>query len=73
MNSEKLSQMYSLATERMHQLISDLYEDLHKDNGEPKDTEAQVTLETNKVIRALRSELDLIKTSVIEYYESNSR
>ena len=72
MDKNKLGGLYSLATQRMHDLIDELYENLHKDNGEPKDTEAQVTLETSKIIRAIRSELDLIKTSAIEYYESNS-
>jgi hypothetical protein len=73
MDKNKLGELYSLATQRMHDLIDELYENLHNESGEPKDTEAQVTLETSKIIRAVRSELDLIKTSALEYYESNSR
>ena len=73
MDKNELSRLYSVATSRAHDVIDELYENLHKRNGEPKDTEAQVILETSKVIRQIRSEIDLIKTAVAEYYELNSR
>lgn len=72
MDKNELSRLYSVATDRAHDLIDELYENLHKEDGEPKDTEAQVILETSKVVRQLRSEIDLIKSAVLEYYELNS-
>jgi|DEB0MinimDraft_3_1074331.scaffolds.fasta_scaffold67056_3 hypothetical protein len=73
MDQKKLSEIYSVATQRMHDVIDEFYEDLHKNDGSPKGIEAEVLLQTAKVVKVLRSEIDLIKSAVSEYYELNSR
>ena len=73
MNEAKLSEMYSLATQRMHTIITELYEGLHDEVGRPKRTEGAIIIETSRVSKELKEELSLIKDSQKEYDDFNSR
>jgi repressor of nif and glnA expression len=73
MNEVKLSEMYSLATQRMHAIITELYESLHDEAGRPKTTEGAIIIETSKVSKEFKEELSLIKDAQKEYDDINSR
>ena len=69
MNNKQLSELYSKATQRTHDLVTDLYEDLHTNAGEPVESIEEIAAITNKYSRWFRSELDFIRSSVQEYKE----
>ena len=73
MDEVKLSEMYSLATQRMHTIITELYESLHDEGGKPKTTEGAIIIETSKISKAFKEELSLIKDAQKEYNDFNSR
>jgi hypothetical protein len=69
MNKKELGGLYSRATIRAHELVTDLYEDLHTNAGDPVDSIEEIAAITNKYSRWFRSELDFIRSSVQEYKE----
>jgi hypothetical protein len=69
MNKKELGDLYSRATIRAHELVTDLYEDLHTNAGDPVDSIEEIAAITNKYSRWFRSELDFIRSSVQEYKE----
>jgi repressor of nif and glnA expression len=73
MDEVKLSEMYSLATQRMHTIITELYESLHDEGGKPKTTEGAIIIEISKISKTFREELSLIKSAQKEYDDFNSR
>lgn len=73
MNEAKLSEMYSLATQRMHAIITELYENLHDDGGKPKTGEGAIIIEISKIAKTFKEELSLIKSAQKEYDDFNSR
>ena len=69
MERSKLSEYFYIACDRIHQVIDDLFESLHDENGEPLMTTEQVEKAMEGVRAALYQELDLIK-SIVDEYES---
>lgn len=69
MNKKELGDLYSRATIRAHELVTDLYEDLHTNAGDPVNSIEEIAAITNKYSRWFRSELDFIRSSVQEYKE----
>jgi len=69
MNKKKLSDLYSRATQRIHSLTTELYEDLHTNAGEPIESAEEIATITNKYSRWFRSELDFVRSAVQEYKE----
>ena len=67
MEISKLSWYYFHACDRIHDVVDDLYEALHKDNGTPKDKLTHVEQAMDGVKSAIYQELDLIKTAVSEH------
>ena len=67
MDISKLSWMYYHACNRMHDVIDDLYEELHDNKGEPLELKAHVDEAMEGVKMALYQELDLITASVAEH------
>jgi hypothetical protein len=67
METSKLSEYFYLACDRIHQVIDDLFESLHDEEGKPLLTTEQVEEAMEGVKGALYQELDLIKTIVDEY------
>lgn len=63
----------STATNRMHQLVTDLYEALHTDNGNPQTRIDVVIGMTNNFRRLINEELDLVRESVTQYLESHDQ
>lgn len=67
METSKLSEYFSIACERIHVVIDELYEALHTDEGEPLMTSTEVEEAMDGVRNAVYQELDLIKSIVKEY------
>ena len=67
MEISKLSGYYYHACDRMHEIVDDLYEALHKETGIPREELAQVEEAMEGVKMAIYQELDLIKTAVDEH------
>jgi HEAT repeat protein len=69
MEISKLSWYYHHACDRIHEIVDDLYEALHKETGIPKEEMAQVEEALEGVRAAIYQELDLIKSAVGEHEE----
>jgi len=57
----------------MHQLVTDLYESLHTDNGSPQTRIDVVIGLTNNFRRLINEELDLVRESVTQYLEDHDQ
>ena len=69
METSKLSEYFFLACDRIHQVIDDLYESLHDEDGEALLKAEEVEQAMEGIKSAIYQELDLIK-SVVDEYES---
>jgi len=69
MEAPELSQMYFRASARIHDLATELYEELHTPSGLPIEEADQVAVVTNKYSRWMRSELDFVRSANQEYNE----
>lgn len=67
MDISKLSWMYYHACNRMHEVVDDLYEELHNDKGTPLELKSQVEEAMDGVKMALYQELDLITSLASEH------
>lgn len=67
---ELLSKAYAIATERSHEQITALYENLHTKNGDPITSEERVREAVLHCKRQLVYELDLATSAIKEYCES---
>ena len=67
MELSKLSWYYHHACDRIHEIIDDLYEALHKEEGVPLELTGEVEEAIEGVKTAIYHELDLIKTAVDEH------
>ena len=69
MEISKLSWYYHHACDRIHEIVDDLYEALHKETGVPKEELTHVEEALEGVRTAIYQELDLIKSAVSEHEE----
>lgn len=67
MELSKLSWYYHHACDRIHEIVDDLYEALHKEEGIPLELTGEVEEAMEGVRTAIYHELDLIKTAVDEH------
>ena len=67
MEISKLSWYYFYACDRIHEIVDDLYEDLHRHRGEPVEMSVEVEEAMEGVRTAIYHELDLIKAAVDEH------
>ena len=70
MNSKELSRLYFVTCDEIQSITAQLYEDLHKDNGEPINnwvTVIDLALDYRKGVLA---EIEGIRTACEEYNES---
>ena len=67
MELSKLSWYYHHACDRIHEIIDDLYEALHKEEGIPLELTGEVEEAMEGVKTAIYHELDLIKSAVDEH------
>ena len=71
MEISKLSWYYYHACDRIHEIVDDLYEALHAEDGGPMELTGEVEEAMEGVKTAIYHELDLIKAAVDEH-ESES-
>lgn len=71
MNLQELSKLYHDACENAHEEIVQLYESCHEPNGDPITDTEKIVYALQRVNQKVRIELDLIKSAVIEYHETN--
>jgi hypothetical protein len=69
MTDQDLSKAYYTSTSRVIDLMQNLYDVLHHNNGNPINEKDLVCRLTNEHLKEIRSELDLIKTAVAEAEE----
>ena len=67
MEISKLSSLFHIACDRIHEIIDDLYEALHDEAGVPLENWDQVEEAMDGVKTAIYHELDLIKAAVDEH------
>ena len=67
MEISKLSWYYNHACDKIHEIIDDLYEALHKEEGIPLEMTGEVEEAMEGVKTAIYHELDLIKSAVDEH------
>ena len=68
MEISKLSEYYSIATERAARQLSEMYESLHEDNtGDPLTDLEKVYNVSNVTLTMIKAELDLVVEAVKEY------
>jgi len=66
MEISNLADMYSMSTLMIHDIVTELYEDLHE-TGEPTDSPEVVKELTDTALKKIRHELSLIKDVCLEY------
>lgn len=66
---EDLGRNYSVATLRAHRLMTDLYESLFDENGEPIENPQEIIDTIASFRYKLNIELDLIKEAVHQFHE----
>lgn len=67
MTSKELSSLYFLATSRAIDELTSLYEELHTASGDVEVDIDKVTTRQQACIQKIRFELELVKSSVLEY------
>jgi hypothetical protein len=70
MEISKLSWYYHHACDKIHEIVDDLYEALHKETGIPKEELCEVEEAMEGVRTAIYHELDLIKSAVDEHEDN---
>jgi len=72
MTKEDVGRSYGVATERMHRLVTNFYEDLFNREGDPKRHPGYVVDLTQKVRQQINYELDLVREASNQFYEANA-
>ena len=67
MEISKLSWYYYHACDKIHEIVDDLYEALHREGGIPMELTGEVEEAMEGVKTAIYHELDLIKSAVDEH------
>lgn len=67
METSKLSDYFYLACDRIHQVIDDLYESLHDEDGGPLLSSDEVDQAMEGIKSSIYQELDLIKSIIDEH------
>jgi len=71
LTKEQLSESYSIATVRMHNLVTEFYEGLHEADGSPCIHPGLVSNMISVVRTLINHELDLIKEASLQHFEAN--
>ena len=66
MKPEKLSGLYNLSCLNAHDLIDELYESVHTNDGDPLVTSEEVRAIRQKFLSKIRQELELIQSAADE-------
>jgi hypothetical protein len=69
MKRSRLSQLFFIACDRIHQAVDDLYESIHDETGSPVRDSESIEEALAELKTAVYHELDLIKSAVDEHTE----
>jgi|TARA_R100000081_G_C4660079_1_gene87152 hypothetical protein len=69
MKTSRLSQLFFIACDRIHQAVDDLYEVIHNETGEPVRDKDDIEEAIADLKTAMYHELDLIKSAVDEFQD----
>lgn len=72
MDTASVSKSFFTATSRVQELMTDLYENLHDNDGNPLLDEELITDRINAYKRVVRTELDMVKSAVKQYNEGKN-
>jgi len=71
LTKEDLGASYRIATTRIHQLITDFYEDLFDVYGDPRTDPGNISNMISGIRVMINEELDLVKEASYQHFESN--
>jgi hypothetical protein len=71
LTKEQLGESYRIATVRLHEAITDLYESLFDTDGDPRIDPGNVANMISGLRVIMNQELDLIKESCYQNFEAN--
>lgn len=71
LTKDDLGRSYRIATVRLHQLITDFYEELFDRAGDPRADPGNIANLISGMRVVINQELDLVKEASYEYFESN--
>jgi hypothetical protein len=69
MDTDWLSKVYFLATSRMQDAATELYESLHTNSGEPRTDAERLHNTIRKYKRDIDTEFDFIRSALLEHYD----
>ncbi len=69
MDTKSLSETYFLATSRMHNSATNLYENLHDEGGKPRVDAERLHNTIRKYKRDIDMEFDMIRAALLEFYD----
>ena len=69
MDIKLLSQTYFLATSRMHNAATNLYESLHDEAGNPRTDAERLHNTIRKFKKDIDMEFDMVRSALLEYYD----
>lgn len=71
MDKQELSRSYFMATSRMSNAATSLYESLHNESGEPRVDADRLHNTIRKFKRDIDGEFDMIRAALLEFYDDN--
>lgn len=71
LTKDQLGASYRIATVRVHNLITEFYEELFDKNGDPRTDPGNISSMISGIRMMIYDELDLIKDASYEYFEAN--
>ena len=71
LTKEQLGATYRIATVRLHELITEFYEELFDFDGDPRVDPGNVANMISGMRVAMNQELDLVKEASYQHFESN--
>jgi len=71
LTKEQLGASYRIATVRLHELITEFFEELFDDKGDPREDSGNVANMVAGIRVMMNEELDLVKEASFEHSEAN--
>lgn len=71
MDRQELSKSYFMATSRISNAATNLYESLHSESGEPRVDADRLHNTIRKFKRDIDGEFDMIRAALLEFYDDN--
>jgi len=67
----QLGRSYAIATTRAHRLLTDFYENLFDDKGDPIEHPGEIAKKLASFRQKLNLEFDFVKEAAYQHYEEN--